>query len=98
MWLVIMAFNSIKKLSFILYLAIENAAPVTGFIKSCGSRVSKLYSVDSLNRLRIVRATEAKVNLLFRVKSVLLTHEKLSALFKCIKSKTFFKSSVVELL
>jgi len=50
MWLVIMAFNSIKKLSFILYLAIENAAPVTGFIESCGSRVSKLYSVDSLKR------------------------------------------------
>ena len=91
-------FNSIKKFRLILYLAIEKAAPVTGFIDSCGRSVAKLYSVDSLKRWRIVRATDAKDNLFFRVKSDVLTHEKFSCLSKWIKSKTFFRSSDVGLL
>jgi hypothetical protein len=67
-------------------------------MESCGSNVAKLNSTDSLKSWRIVRLTEAKVNLFLRVKSVLLTHEELLCFLLCIKSKTFFKSSGVERL
>jgi hypothetical protein len=50
MWSVNILLSSRKKLSFILYLAIENAAPVTGLIDSVGNMEAKLYSADSLKR------------------------------------------------
>lgn len=50
-----------KKSILILYLAIENAGPFTGLILSLGSKVARLNSTDSLNRLRTSRTTEAKV-------------------------------------
>ena len=63
-----------------------------------GSSVVKLYSADSLKRWSILNATQENVNLFFRVKSVLLTHNELMSFVLCIKSKTFFRSTSVILL
>ena len=76
-WSAIISFNPRKKLSLILYRAIENAGPFTVLEEMAGSRVARLYSADSLNKFRIIRATEEKVNLFLRVKSVLLSHNNL---------------------